>query len=160
MTGPPAAVVALVFADPAEAAAFAAAAGAREITYAGSIPIASVAQVILSGEVVPARRPDDSSLDAWLAAAVESLPLDEALAGIKRIAEAAGIFEQTWQAGSIGGVCDMIAEWCRTRRREEPARAPWDDPQVMRADLDQAIRDIEASGGPGRLGDGPGASDA
>ena len=30
----------------------------------------------------------------------------------------------------------------------------------MRADLDQAIRDIEASGGPGRLGDGPGASDA
>jgi hypothetical protein len=42
--------------------------------------------------------------------------LDEALAGLKRIAEAAGIFQATWQATSITGVCDMIAAWCAERQ--------------------------------------------
>ena len=38
------------------------------------------------------------SFEDELRAAAAAAPLDEALAGLKRIAEAAGIFEQTWQA--------------------------------------------------------------
>ena len=56
----------------------------------------------------------DEFADA-LKAEADRAPLDEALAGLHRIATAAGIFEQTWQAASIGEVCDMIAAWCRGR---------------------------------------------
>lgn len=52
----------------------------------------------------------------WAAAADDQL--NEALAGLHRIATAAGIFEQTWQAGSISEVCDMLAAWCRDRRQQ------------------------------------------
>lgn len=51
-----------------------------------------------------------------LAAAEAAAPLDEALAGLHRIAAAAGVLEETWQARSVGEVCDMIAAWCRARR--------------------------------------------
>jgi hypothetical protein len=59
------------------------------------------------------RRPD--TFEDMLAAATADAPLDEALAGLHRIATAAGIFEDTWHAQSIGEVCDMIAAWCRQR---------------------------------------------
>jgi hypothetical protein len=51
-----------------------------------------------------------------LAAVADGRQLDEALAGLRRIAEAAGIWQATWQADSIGQVCDMLAAWCRGRR--------------------------------------------
>ena len=57
--------------------------------------------------------PDD--LLSALQAAAQQEPLDEALAGLHRIANAAGIFRQTWTAASISEVCDMIAAWCRDR---------------------------------------------
>jgi hypothetical protein len=62
----------------------------------------------------PPRGTGAFAADLRTAAADEQL--SEALAGLHRVAEAAGIFEQTWQAGSIGEVCDMLAAWCRDRR--------------------------------------------
>jgi hypothetical protein len=41
--------------------------------------------------------------------------LDEALAGLARIAKAAGIWEKTWQARSIPELCDMLAAWAAAR---------------------------------------------
>jgi hypothetical protein len=49
-------------------------------------------------------------------------PLDEALAALRRIADAAGIFPQTCEAASIAEVGDMIALWC-AQRRSAPDRA-------------------------------------
>jgi hypothetical protein len=66
------------------------------------------------------RHPD--SFERMLAAEAVTeaarMPLDEALAGIHRIAAAAGIFEDTWQAESMAEVCDIIAAWCRAARRD------------------------------------------
>jgi hypothetical protein len=64
---------------------------------------------------------DDDPFMTWLRAEAGRSQLDEALAGLHRIAEAAGIFPQTWDAGSISEVCDMIAAWCRVRRDAAPA---------------------------------------
>ena len=50
-------------------------------------------------------------------------PLDEALAGLHNIAVAAGIFEDTCHAASIGEVADMIAAWCRARRGTDMRQA-------------------------------------
>ena len=58
------------------------------------------------------------SLGELLTAAPGEAPLDEALAGLKRIAEAAGIFEQTWQARNLAEVCDMIAARVTALREE------------------------------------------
>lgn len=69
------------------------------------------------------------SFDAMLAAEATAeaarMPLDEALAGLHRIAVAAGILEQTWQARSIAEVCDMIAArvtalWGRACAEDRP----------------------------------------
>jgi hypothetical protein len=51
--------------------------------------------------------------------------LDEALAGLRRIAAAAGIFEAAWQTRTVGETCDMIAAWCTANRQtpEQAARA-------------------------------------
>jgi hypothetical protein len=83
-----------------------------------------------------------TSFEDQLAQAAADAPLNEALAGLKRIAEAAGIFEQTWQARSIAEVCDLIAAWCTAHR------SAWDDPQVMTADLRESFQRIWDSGGP------------
>jgi hypothetical protein len=64
---------------------------------------------------------DGNPLQAWAEEAGAGLAgsqLDEALAGIHQIAQAAGIFEQTWHATSIGEVCGMIAAWITDRRAE------------------------------------------
>ena len=67
--------------------------------------------------------------DVWPAAGLSgSELLGEALAGLHRIADAAGIFEQTWQAASVAEVCDMIASWCAARRH-----APADDGSLAAA---------------------------
>jgi hypothetical protein len=60
--------------------------------------------------------PGTDAFAADLRAAAADEQLDQALAGLHRIANAAGIFPQTWQAGSIGEVCDMLAAWCRDHR--------------------------------------------
>jgi hypothetical protein len=65
--------------------------------------------------------PDPSSFEQQLAAAAKDAPLNEALAGLHRIANAAGIFAQTCQAQSIAEVCDMIAGWCQQRRAHDRA---------------------------------------
>lgn len=65
-----------------------------------------------------------SRFEDELAAAAEAAPLDEALAGLHRIAVAAGVLEETWQARSVGEVCDMIAAWCRWRRTP-PGQGGW-----------------------------------
>jgi hypothetical protein len=63
---------------------------------------------------------DQAGWQQVLIMAAGDAPLDEALAGLGKIARAAGIFEQTWEAGSVTEVCDMIAEWADARR---PGRA-------------------------------------
>jgi len=63
----------------------------------------------------------DDPFTAELCAEADRSQLDEALAGLHRIANAAGIFPQTWDAGSISEVCDMLADWCRGRRGAAPA---------------------------------------
>jgi hypothetical protein len=64
------------------------------------------------------RHPDsfERMLAAEAVAEAARMPLDEALAGIHRIATAAGIFEDTWQARNMAEVCDIIAAWCAARR--------------------------------------------
>jgi hypothetical protein len=64
------------------------------------------------------RRPgpvEDRFLTELRAVAADA-PLDEALAGLHRIAVRAGIFDQTCEAASIAEVCDMIAGWCGEQR--------------------------------------------
>jgi antitoxin (DNA-binding transcriptional repressor) of toxin-antitoxin stability system len=46
---------------------------------------------------------------------------DEVVAGLVRIAKAAGIYEQVLPAGSLNAVFDMIAAWCQVRRDAAPA---------------------------------------
>jgi hypothetical protein len=43
-------------------------------------------------------------------------PLDDALAGLRRIAEAAGIFGETLDAGTVAEVCDILARWAARNR--------------------------------------------
>jgi hypothetical protein len=49
--------------------------------------------------------------------------LDEALAGLARIARAAGIFEATWSGRTVTEVSEIIAAWCAARR-PGPSPAP------------------------------------
>jgi hypothetical protein len=53
---------------------------------------------------------------AELRAVAAGAPLDEALAGLYRIAQATGIFAETCHAKSIAEVCDMLAMWCTEQR--------------------------------------------
>jgi hypothetical protein len=43
-------------------------------------------------------------------------PLDDALAGLRRIAEAAGIFNKTLEAETVAELCDILAAWCEQNR--------------------------------------------
>jgi len=60
--------------------------------------------------------PAEDRFLAELRAVAAGAPLDEALAGLYRIAQKAGIFDQTCEAQSIAEVCDMLADWCGEQR--------------------------------------------
>jgi hypothetical protein len=53
---------------------------------------------------------------AELAAAAGGDQLGEAMAGLHRIAVAAGLYEATWAAGSVTEVSEIIAAWCHAQR--------------------------------------------
>jgi hypothetical protein len=71
----------------------------------------------VSGKPMRARlRPVD--LEAEIKRLQDDAPLDAALAGLKRIADAQGTFTLTWNAASIGAVADILAAWCRSRHAQ------------------------------------------
>lgn len=55
-------------------------------------------------------------LAEFMAAAAGEDQLDEAMAGLHRIALAAGLYETTWAAASVTEVSEIIAAWCKGRR--------------------------------------------
>jgi hypothetical protein len=57
-----------------------------------------------------------------LRAAPGSYMAEEVIAGLARIAKAAGIYEQLLPVPSFNQLCDALADWCRARRDAAPGR--------------------------------------
>jgi hypothetical protein len=91
--------------------------GALEISRARTAPVGSDGRRTGSpGYRLRRPGPAEDRFLAELRAVAAEAPLDEALAGLYRIAQTAGIFDQTCEAQSIAEVCDMIAGWCGEQR--------------------------------------------
>lgn len=78
----------------------------------------------------------------------DDAPLDQALAGLRQIAEAQGRFKDTWACRSIPEVAATLAAWCAERRAGELA-APDGEPEAgaaarrrAAAELRRAIWDL------------------
>jgi hypothetical protein len=60
------------------------------------------------------RRPGNFEDDLF--ASGQTAQLSQAFAGLHRIAEAAGIFGETLDAGTVAEVCDILARWAARNR--------------------------------------------